>query len=181
MIEEWKAIEGYEGIYEVSNTGKVRRIIDRHGRPIENGHILCPHIARGYATVGLSNGTGHAKNSLVHRLVAYAFVQNQNGYKEVNHKDENKLNNNADNLEWCTREYNMSYGTARIRQGVSYGKPVVQLTIEGVPIARYCSSEIAGSINNIDPSSIHKCCKGKRKYAGGYAWSYEDYFLSKYQ
>lgn len=173
MLENWKPVVGYEGLYEVSDAGRVRRIVDRNGMPYAEARILSLHISRGYAFVGLSNKGKHAKNVLVHRLVAFAFVPNPNNYKEVNHKDENKLNNNASNLEWCTREYNMSYGTARVRQGITYGKSVEQLTIDKLPIAIYCSAEVAGKINNLDPSSIHKCCKNKRKYAGGYMWRYK--------
>jgi hypothetical protein len=111
---------------------------------------------------------------LIHRLVALAFIPNPNGYKEINHKDEKKQNNNVDNLEWCTREYNMAYGSARLRQGISVGNPVKQLAMDNIVIAKYSSANIAGTLTNTDASSIIKCCRGTRKYAGGYAWQYDE-------
>lgn len=172
-MEIWKDIEGFEGVYQISNTGRVKRLTDRLGNHIDGGHILKQNVSkRQYVTVGLSRKGKHAKTALVHRLVATAFIPNPNNYKEINHKDENKLNNNVENLEWCSREYNMSYGTARLRQGISLGLPVEQRTISGLLIAVYCSAEVAGKLTNIDPSSIHKCCKNKRQFAGGYSWSY---------
>ena len=172
MEEIWKDIVGYEGLYQVSSTGKVRSFA-RKTEIQPHGHLMKPHIAMGYAFVTLQKQR-QRKHMLLHRLVAMAFVENPNGFPEVNHIDENKLNNNADNLEWCTRDYNMAYGTARIRQGISSGKPVDQFTLDGIKIATYSSSEIAGKINNLDPSSIHKCCKNKRKYVGGYQWRYSE-------
>lgn len=172
MEELWKDIEGYEGVYQVSNTGKIRSSVRRSNIQTP-WRLLSPHIARGYAFITLYK-QNQRKNLLLHRLVAKAFVDNPNGFAEVNHIDENKLNNNATNLEWCTREYNMAYGTARLRQGISCGQSVDQCTLEGIKIATYCSAEIAGRINGLDPSSIHKCCKHKRKYAGGYQWRYSE-------
>lgn len=172
MEEVWKDIEGYEGLYQVSNTGLVRSFI-RKSELQAPWHLIKPHIARGYVFINLyQRGEKRAKNYLLHRLVAKAFVQNPNNYAEVNHKDEDKMNNRSDNLEWCTRSYNMAYGTARLRQGLACGIPVEQLTSDGFRIASYCSAEYAAKINRIDSSSIHKCCKGKRESAGGYIWRY---------
>lgn len=122
MIEEiWRPIEGYEGLYEVSNTGKVRSL-DRY---VKNGHssyklhkgkVLSPAKDKnGYLKVNLScNG----KNNIirVHRLVAQAFIENFDNLPEINHKDEDKTNNNVTNLEWCDRKYNNNYGTKIERQ-----------------------------------------------------------------
>lgn len=174
MVEIWKDIEGYEGLYQVSNAGRVKSFIARNGVTNKEGHILSANSCRGYPSVRLCKSDGSRKTFLVHRLVAAAFVPNPNGYNEVNHKDENKLNGTASNLEWCTRGYNMAYGTARLRQGISSGQPVEQCTLDGIKIATYCSAETAGKINRLDPSSIHKCCKHKRKYAGGYQWRYAE-------
>lgn len=173
MREIWKDIKGYEGFYQISNKGRVKSFKSSSKYPDKEGHILNPTITKGYLYVGLCN-KGKKKPTLVHRLVAEAFVPNPDNYKEVNHMDENKLNNNAKNLEWCNRDYNMSYGTARERQGISLGSPVEQFTVNETPIARYANAEIAGKINRIDSSSIHKCCKGKRVHAGGYSWKYAE-------
>lgn len=172
MEEIWKDIAGYEGLYQVSNTGKVRSFI-RKSELQSPWHLIKPHITRGYAFIALyTNKVKRSKNFLLHRLVAQAFIPNPNNYPEINHKDENKLNNAVDNLEWCTRSYNMCYGTARFRQGISASAQVEQLTIENIPIAHYCSVPIAAKINGIDASSIHKCCNNKRESAGGYKWRY---------
>lgn len=116
MTEEWRSIEGYEGLYEVSSYGRVRSL-DRYEinnlgyKRLLKGKILSPGIKKdGYFIVSLKN-----KNFRVHRLVAQAFIPNPEGLPQVNHKDEDKSNNNVDNLEWCDSKYNNNYGTARIR------------------------------------------------------------------
>lgn len=110
MEERWRAIRGYEGEYEVSDHGRVRSIKS-------GGIILKPEIKRnGYITVCLWQKNAK-KNRLVHRLVAEAFLPNLTTFDEVNHKDENKTNNRIDNLEWCSRKYNMRYG--RIKEKMS--------------------------------------------------------------
>ena len=110
--EIWKDVAGYDGFYQVSNKGNVRSVArkDSIGRK-RGGLILKPAYDRGgYLTVGLcKNGKSKTKN--VHRLVAETFIPNTKGFLEVNHKDENKSNNRVENLEWCTREYNVNYGT----------------------------------------------------------------------
>ena len=177
MQEIWKDVVNYGGMYKVSNLGNVMSFNGKTEVPSKTGHLLKQHNFNKYKSVTLSK-KGERKTYLVHRLVASAFVPNPNGYNEINHIDENPSNNNADNLEWCTREYNMAYGTARVRQGITYGKPIEQSTIDNIPIATYCSAEIASKISGIDASSIGKCCNNKRKYAGGYSWKYidTDYF-----
>lgn len=103
MIEEWKGISGYDHDYRVSTLG---RVIGTRGflKPYDNGY--------GYLVVELRQN-GKKKHLRVHRLVAEAFVPNPQGLPEVNHKDEDKYNNLAINLEWCTSSYNKKYGTGR--------------------------------------------------------------------
>ena len=118
MMEEiWKAIEGYEGKYEVSNLGRVRSL-DRtiiggaYNSPMfRKGTILKPQ-PKGYSGyVGLRLcKDGKGENVYIHRLVAKAFIPNPDNLLDVNHKDENKKNNRADNLEWVTRKENINYG-----------------------------------------------------------------------
>ena len=105
-MEVWKDIEGYEGKYQVSNEGRVRSLYDR-GVKREKILSLLNHNC-GYLVITLSLNGVH-KRYLVHRLVAMAFIDNPNGYEFVNHKDENKKNNNVENLEWCTKSYNAIY------------------------------------------------------------------------
>ena len=121
MIEEWKSIPGYEGLYEVSNLGRVRSL-DRYVKTcyeaykLHKGKILSPAKDKnGYLKVHLCYNGKH--NIIrVHRLVAQAFLLNPDNLPEVNHKDEDKTNNSVDNLEWCDRSYNISYGTRTERQ-----------------------------------------------------------------
>ena len=109
-MEIWKNIVGYEGKYQISNLGRVKSLKDRYGY---RERILKPSTnKRGYKKVVLVKVGEKRKTFLVHRLVAEAFIPNPNNYSEVNHKDENPSNNNVDNLEWCTRKYNINYGTA---------------------------------------------------------------------
>lgn len=108
MQEVWKDIDGYEGKYQVSNLGRVKSLnYNRTGeekllKPLEN---KC-----GYVRVVLYKDR-RAKNYLIHRLVAETFIPNPNNYPIINHKDENKQNNKVKNLEWCTYEYNNTYGS----------------------------------------------------------------------
>lgn len=103
MIEDWKDIPGYEGLYVVSNNGRVMNV--RSGRVLRG---IVNNL--GYIMVGLSK-SGKVKMISVHRLVAEAFIKNPDNLREVNHKDEDKSNNNVDNLEWCDRKYNVNYGS----------------------------------------------------------------------
>ena len=131
MKEIWKDIKGYEGIYQVSNMGKVKslkRTINNSttygGKATIKERILKPKKDKdGYEAVGL-NKDGKRKDFRVHRLVADAFIPNPNNYPIVNHKDEVKDNNVVSNLEWCTVRYNNTYGTTCERRVASnmYGK-----------------------------------------------------------
>lgn len=115
-VEEWRDIPGYEGIYEVSNLGNVRSL-DRFVKSKHegfyafiNGKQLTPIKNRaGYLRINLCNEYGR-KAKFVHQLVAIAFIKNPNNLKQINHKDENPLNNRVENLEWCTAKYNSNYG-----------------------------------------------------------------------
>lgn len=105
MDEIWKDVKGYEGLYEISNKGNVKSLnYNKTGIEKELKQAINTH---GYCFVQLSN----RKKKLIHRLVADAFIPNTDNLPQVNHKDENKLNNCAENLEWCTAEYNTNYGT----------------------------------------------------------------------
>jgi hypothetical protein len=119
MLEEWKDVVGYEGLYEVSNTGKVRsldRIVFQKNmyktiKRIYPGRLLSQKKDEyGYYDVGLSKN-GKIRTYRTHRIVAQAFIPNEKNLPQVNHKDENPSNNHADNLEWCTAKYNVNYGT----------------------------------------------------------------------
>ena len=107
MMEEWRAVPGYEGLYEVSNKGNVRNVR-------RNTLLRLPKTNKGYIRVCLcKNGKIYGK--FVHRLIAQAFLPNPDNLPQVNHLDEDKSNNCVDNLEWCDGKYNVNYGTRNIR------------------------------------------------------------------
>ena len=101
--EVWKLIDGYDYPYEISDRGRVRGVRGLM-KPYDNGY--------GYLVVELRED-GKRKHLRAHRLVAKAFLPNTGNLPEVNHKDENKHNNEATNLEWCTSGYNKRYGNGR--------------------------------------------------------------------
>jgi hypothetical protein len=118
-IEIWKDIPEYEGLYQVSNFGNVKSLnYKRSGKE----KILKPQPNnKGYLRIGLSKN-GNSTLFFVHRLVASVFLKNDNNLPIINHKDENPLNNHVDNLEWCTHEYNMNYGTCKERMSINVSK-----------------------------------------------------------
>ena len=171
MNEIWRPIYGYESLYEVSNLGRIRSY---HGKKKSSDGFIYLNptpTPQGYLVVTLYKNGKRSKKT-VHTLVAEAFIQNPNNYPCVNHKDENKQNNFACNLEWCTYAYNNAYGTAKIRSINTKSKPVNQFTLQGTWIATYLSARVANKLTNIPRSDIQNCCKGKIPYAGGYIWSY---------
>ena len=112
MREEWKPIDGYEGLYEISSKGRVKSL-PKCGR---NARILFEGYNKyGYKSVVLCKN-GIYKRYLIHRLVATAFIENPKNLPEVNHRDENKENNRVENLEWCDHRYNINYGSKIVRQ-----------------------------------------------------------------
>jgi hypothetical protein len=122
LREEWREVCGTEQRYCVSNMGRVARTLTRGGKPCFQ--LLNP--IRGsikYLTVHLSVN-GKRKRCTIHRLVALAFLPNPNSLPQINHKDENPLNNHASNLEWCTESYNHNYGTLRDRQIKSHANMI---------------------------------------------------------
>ena len=129
MDEIWKSVNGFEGLYEVSNKGNVRsldRIVKyKDGRTARlKGKTLKPRTNNdGYLQIQLSRGD-KPKTVKLHRLVAEAFMPNPDRLSEVNHKDEDKTNNNVLNLEWCSHKYNSRYGTRGGRIAQKHGKPL---------------------------------------------------------
>ena len=174
IIEEWLPIEGYEGFYEVSNLGRVKSLIDNHGKPREK--ILKQNKDKyGYLYVIFSKKRNRKKIS-IHRLVASAFITNPNNLETVNHKDENKENNCVSNLEWCTVAYNNTFGsrikkiTEKLTNGVR-SKQVYQYDKNRTLVAIYPSVAECGR-NGFDQRHVSDCCLGKVKSHKGYIWSY---------
>ena len=131
----------------------------------------------GYYGVFLYDGVS-SKRQNIHRLVAKEFLSPVSGKSKVNHKDTNKLNNRADNLEWCTQRENISHAIKRgtNKQGVpnnSCSLPVVQLTKDGKFVQEFPSQMEAFRKTVIYDSSICSCLKGRHKTAGGFKWEYK--------
>lgn len=124
-MEEWRDIKGYEGLYQVSNLGRIRslhRIFVRSDGRLHNkpGRTLTPGVnSKGYLFVNLADKLHKATPTRVHRLVAEAFIPNPENLPQVNHIDEDKFNNKALNLEWCTAHYNDTYGTRNQRLSIA--------------------------------------------------------------
>lgn len=181
MQEVWKPIVGYEGLYDVSNLGRVRshdRVVrgsgrNKNGTVTRKGRVLKPVMnkATGYYHVVLSNRNSELHGFSIHRLVAFAFCEMPAGLENpcVNHKDEVKTNNCADNLEWCTHAYNDAYNGKNQR----CAKPVVCMDLHGNYVAEYPSARIAEQATKANYKNISACCRGLRPTAGGYKWRFK--------
>lgn len=119
-IEIWNDVVGYEGLYQVSNHGRVKSL-NYQGKKGKEGMIKLIKKKGGYLGVALTKNK-KIRHLRVHRLVAEAFISNPNNYPIVNHKDENPSNNHVSNLEWCTIKYNNCYGKAREKAVKTYKK-----------------------------------------------------------
>lgn len=164
MKEIWKDIKGYGGRYQVSNMGRVRSF----ARGAER--ILKPDYGYGYYRVSLQKNK-EVKRTFVHRLVADAFLENPNNLPIINHKDENRGNNNVENLEWCTQKYNLNYGT-RNEKLSARAKRVGQFSLSGELIEVHRSVMIAAKKLGYDYGLIYKCCRDEIKKVYGFVWKY---------
>lgn len=159
-MEIWKPVAGFEQYYEVSNEGRVKSL--RTGRIRK----LVPNSQSRYLTLFLVGESGK-RCVYVHRLVATAFCENPNGYDCVNHKDENRQNNKADNLEWCTKAYNNAYS----HLGERSCKPIAQIK-DGKVIRVWASAREAEKHFDTNYKNISAVCRGLRPRAGGYEWRF---------
>lgn len=179
-MEIWKDIEGYEGEYQVSNLGNVRSLPHYYNwrgvKKFNSGKTLRPYKTGKYPYLTVQiRGKGY----LVHRLVAEAFIKNPYDYKEINHKDENRLNNVVENLEWCTRKYNIEYSVKKVKAGVRkvHGTPIYRADIETGEIIKKYDFIVDVTEDGFDPKQISAVCSGsyKGKQKGrykGYMWGY---------
>lgn len=169
MEEVWRPVRNFE----VSDIGRVKSI-DRYvrcgdGVRLVKGKLLTQSISsNGYYMVS----DGKYKSVLVHRLVAEAFLPNPDNLPCVNHKDENKLNNRVDNLEWCTYEYNNNYGSHNESMVKSKSKPVYQYTLDGELVNEWPSLIECHRQTGYSYGNIGEVCNGNRKTAYGYRWTY---------
>lgn len=183
MSEIWKDIKRYEGLYQVSNIGKIKRI----GK---NERIKKTFIDKnGYERVELSK-LGVNKKYSVHRLVAEAFINNCFNKKEINHKNGIKTDNRVENLEWVTRSENelhayrtkLAQNSIKQREAVSLWckknktKPIVQLTLDNKFVKIWNSAIEVQKQLNINRKNISQCITGRNKTAGGYKWLTKERF-----
>lgn len=162
MTEEvWKDVVGYEGIYKVSNFGNIKSYSRYpHGKLLRG-----VKSTNGYYKVILCKD-GEKSTIAVHRLVATAFLPNSDNLSQVNHKDENKLNNNVDNLEWCSASYNHNYGTSIERSSKGESREVVQATMDGDIIQTFPSLTEASKLIPCPLTYLSTICNGKKIYKG---------------
>lgn len=162
-MEEWKDIEGYEGIYQVSNEGRVKSLKfgkEKLMKPIFDGS--------GYMMIELLKN-GVANKRKVHKLVAEAFITNPNEYTIVHHIDHNKTNNIAENLEWMSKEKHD--GLHNVEKTEKLSKVVYQYTLNGELVKIWNSTRECGR-NGFNEGNVASCCRGERKTHKGYIWKY---------
>ena len=172
LKEVWKDIKGYEGLYQVSNMGKIKSLKFSHGNKEK---ILKGNKEKfGYLVVTLYKNKGR-KNFKIHRLVAETFIPNPKNLPQVNHIDGNKQNNRIDNLEWCTAKENTNHAhKTGLANNDNLKIKVKQYDLNGNFIREWDSiTDIEKSLN-IDKSSVVKVCRHKRNQAGGYVWDYNN-------
>lgn len=170
MKEVWKDIKGYESLYQVSNLGRVKSLPKNSKNQYSNERILKPYGKENdYCRIILTKNK-KKKSYYIHRLVAETFLSNPYQYEVVNHKDENKHNNNAHNLEWCSTYYNQIYGTKNIRSAKKRGKKVIQYDLQGNFIKEWES--ISQAEKSLKIFNISNCIKGQTRYknVGGFIW-----------
>lgn len=162
MNELWKDISGYEGIYQISNLGRIKN---------NKGRILTDKTTGNYNHIILCKN-GNRKNYVIHRLVAMAFIPNPNNYPCVNHINENSRDNRAENLEWCTQSYNINYGTRIKKVAKKQSIKISQYDLDGNHIRDWnCINDAIREYNNYH---IVNVLKGTRKKASGYLWRYKE-------
>ena len=176
MVEIWKPIAGYEGFYEVSNLGRVKSMgmaYTMNGAIINKPSKILSACddGKGYLRLHLKKNKV-SKNHRVHRLVAEAFVDNPLKLPKVNHKDGNKKNNHADNLEWCTQAENVAHAYANGMSKRCVPVPVVAIDEKGNEYYFKSQCEAARK-TGIPQQNISSCCNGKLESAGGYKWQFQ--------
>lgn len=166
--EKWCPIKGYEGLYQVSDKGRVKSLKFGKERILKSARDT-----GGYLLVALCKN-GEQKTYKVHRLVAQAFIPNPNNLPEINHKDEDKTNNSAQNLEWCDSKYNNNYGTHNQRSAEKRSKPILQFTKDGEFVKEWKSIRDVERNLGYAKQHISSCCNGKRKSSNGFVWKFKN-------
>lgn len=166
MEEIWKDIKDYEGLYQVSNLGRVKSLY--------TNRILNPmKHTKGYLRVRLYKNSV-ASNQRIHRLVAEAFIPNPENKPQVNHIDENKTNNRVDNLEWVTNKENCNHGTRNERVSKTMSIPIIATNIKTGELKEFYGSNECARQLGLHYQHISAVLKGVRKQTGGYTFKYKE-------
>ena len=184
MDEIWKDIPHYEGLYQVSNYGRVKSV-GRYVEYVREGktqkHWVPERIKaqslkpNGYQTLQLFKNN-KAKNEYVHRLVAMAFIPNPDNLPQVNHKDEDKANNIVDNLEWCDNSYNQKYNGKQKRSAETLkmecktSTQIIKCDMEGNELEYYLSMREAEKLNGLANGVISAYFRKGYSQCGGFTW-----------
>lgn len=180
MNEFFVPIMGYEGLYEISNTGRVKSLSKMGGPnysvPINEKIKNLRDNGIGYKQVSLSKDS-IKKTFYVHILVARHFVANTNNYPEVNHVNGDKNCNESWNLQWCTRKQNEEHAWAaglKKMKGDKHplSKRVLQISLSGVVIKNWDNGHQVMQELGFANAHISKCCRGLAKTAYGFKWAY---------
>ena len=165
--EIWKDVRDYEGLYAVSNLGRIKRVV---GKGCKKERIIKPNLVQGYCQVRLSKD-GIVKPLYLHRIILEAFNPIEGMDKlDCNHRNENKEDNCLNNLEWLSHKENVNYGTRNERAAATLSKAVRCIDDKKI----FPSITEASRQTGIDIGSISQCCNGKRKSAGGKHWMFEE-------
>ena len=159
-MEDWRNLEGYKYPYQVSSLGRVRNA--------KTGNVFIPSHSQAYDHVSLKLKDGRTVSPNVHRLVAMAFCENPNGYPVVNHINENKRDNRAENLEWCTKQYNATYGHASEKKQTA----VRAIDKHGNIVYQFDSIKEAAETLKCPYQSIVRVCSGEREHFHALKWEY---------
>lgn len=164
--EVWKDIDGYDGMYKISNLGNVySKYVHRNLKPAKTQD--------GYLYVMLRDN-GKQKINMIHRLIATYFIPNPDNLPVVNHKDENTLNNSIDNLEWCTYSYNNTYNNAHIKRALKNSQEVFGYNEQGEIIHHYYSAREAARQLGYNNTNISACCNNHLLTYKNIVWSYNE-------
>lgn len=176
MEEIWKDVKEYEGLYQISNIGRIKAldksVKNRYSYKFMPSKLLKPYKNKlGYCYVCLYKNKKR-KRYYIHRLVAENFIDNENKLKEINHKDENPSNNCVDNLEWCDRRYNCNYGNHNKKISKSKSKRIIQYDKDMNLIKIWTGINYASRETGYSISCIWRSCQGKTKKHRKYIWRY---------
>lgn len=190
MKEIWKDIKGYEGLYQISNLGNVKKIKNKkyniNKKEVEekeiNKYISIGKHKLGYKNVKLTDKNGIRKNLFLHRIIAEAFIENPNNFNIINHKDGDKSNNDINNLEWTSQKDNVNHAwknglCENVRKvcainGRKKSKKIIQKNKNGEVIKVWNSTMDIERELGILHNNITSCCKHYNRTAGGFIWEY---------